>query len=85
MHIINRTDVEASYTLKGGPLMMILSYCDLDPGEEEEWVTPRWAGSAPLKLEVEVRVGDAVQVAQSSPEQTVWIEGTTDSWSLRVE
>lgn len=84
MRILNHTDVEARYTLKGGPLMMILSFCDLDPGEEEEWETPRWAGSDPIQLEVEVTVGKDVKVAKGTPEQTVWIEGTTDAWTLRV-
>ena len=84
MYIINQTDVEVSYTLKGGPLTMILTCCDLDPGEVEEWETPRWAGSGPLNLVVEVVVAKKVKVAQGQAEDTVYIEGTTDDWSLRV-
>jgi hypothetical protein len=83
MRIINHTDIEVRYTLKGGPLVMILSTCDLDPGEEEVWETPRW-GKGPMKLEIEVQIGETTLVAHGEPEQTVWIEGTNGQWRLRV-
>lgn len=40
MRIVNETGVEVHYEIKGGPLRMTMSTCDLLPGEEELWRFP---------------------------------------------
>ena len=57
MNIINRTDVVIAYELRGGPHMMTLSECDLDPGEEEVWESPY---RHHIDLRLRITIGDTL-------------------------
>lgn len=57
MNIINRTDVVIAYELRGGPHMMTLSECDLDPGESELWESPY---RHHIDLRLRITVGDVL-------------------------
>lgn len=76
MRICNRTDRVVSYELRGGPLRMTLSTCDLESGEDEEW-TPRYRGES-VECELIVQCEGERRVRAISSDATVtlrWDDG----------
>lgn len=69
MRIVNGTGVEIHYEIKGGPLRMTMSTCDLLPGEEEVWRQP-YRGLMP-ECEVLIEVGGETLRATVSGDATV--------------
>ena len=85
MRIVNGTDTEISYELKGGPLKMTMSTCDLLPGEEEVWTSPYRAQRLDVACEVVVTVGDTVLKTDAPDHATVTVEGSGDAVTLKVD
>ncbi len=70
MRIVNRLGEDISYELKGGPLRMTLSKCDLEPGEEEVWTSPYKATATRVRCEVVVLV-DGVPLRAEADEDAL--------------
>lgn len=69
MRIVNETAGEVHYEIKGGPLRMTMSTCDLSPGEEEVWRSP-YRGVQTV-CEVHVEVAGTVHKATVAAEATL--------------
>jgi hypothetical protein len=69
VRIVNATAVEIHYEIKGGPLRMTMSTCDLLPGEEEVWRQP-YRGLMP-ECEVLIEVSGETLRATVSADATV--------------
>lgn len=78
MRIINRTDRLISYELKGGPLRMTLSKCDLEPGEEEVWESPYRVQRLDVDCELHVIVDDMPYMMKAGDTDTVAVEQDDD-------
>lgn len=66
---MNGTAEEIHYEIKGGPLRMTMSTCDLLPGEEEVWRQP-YRGLMP-ECEVYIEVGGQTLRATVPADATV--------------
>jgi hypothetical protein len=76
MRICNRSDRTLNYELRGGPLRMTLSTCDLEPGEDEEW-TPRYRVELGVCVLILQADGER-KVVEVAPDATVivtWADG----------
>lgn len=82
MRIVNATGHEISYELRGGPLRMVLSTCDLAPGEEETW-TARYRTDE-VACEVTVTLADERLRIEARDADTVIVEPFGDEWRLRL-
>lgn len=82
MRIVNATDVEISYELKGGPLKMTMSTCDLSPGEDDEWVSPY--RTLAIDCEIHIQVGEASLSAAAKSDATVTVVPGDDGFVLTV-
>lgn len=58
MRILNRSSHPVVYELRGGPLRMTLSTCELAPGEEEMW-RARYRGEI-VTTTLLIEIGDEV-------------------------
>lgn len=84
MDIRNDLDEPATYEILGGPVRMILSTCELAPGEVEVWDVPLPLQQAGLETEVRVRVGDDEVRASVGPEASVRIVRDDDTGELAL-
>lgn len=80
MRIHNQTDEVVTYELRGGPLMMILSTCDLEPGEIEEY-KPRFRDN--VQCEVVAFIGDLKVVGRARDDEDVVIVAEGDGYAVR--
>lgn len=86
MKIVNRTEREVTYELRGGPERMILSTCDLSPGEQETWTSPYRVMGMQISCEVFVRVEGVEQMISGGERDTVEVVSDAAAacgWSLR--
>ncbi|HMV66680.1 MAG TPA: hypothetical protein PKA64_07510 [Myxococcota bacterium] len=80
MRIRNRAGQAISYEIRGGPLRMTLSTCELEPGEDETWSARYGVGE--VACEVIVEAGDARAVVRAGADATLTVR---DDGGLRVE
>lgn len=85
MRIINRTAQQVAYELKGGPLRMTLSKCDLSPGEEEVWSSPYRAQHLDVDCELHVWVGGDALRLDTHDRAVVGVEGEPGAFRLVVD
>lgn len=83
MRIVNVTDRPLTYEILGGPVRMVMSTCELAPGEVEEWEVPPAYRSA--GLETEVRVRQAAGDLREAVPPTAEVHLVDDGSGLRVE
>ncbi|MCB9680282.1 MAG: hypothetical protein H6733_02320 [Alphaproteobacteria bacterium] len=84
MRIINRTDRVVAYELRGGPLRMTMSECDLLPGEEETWDNPYPGAAGTVTCEVRVTVDDTLVVVDASDRAVVEVLAAAEGVQLQV-
>jgi hypothetical protein len=81
MRILNETDREIAYELRGGPHMMTLSECDLSPGEEEVWESPY---RHQLDCQIRIQIGDELLVSPVDENAVVHVRGGEGAYRLDV-
>ena len=84
MRILNRTESDASYELKGGPLRMTMSTCLLAPGEEEVWTSPYRKHGVAVTCEVHVEVGGVTRSITAPEDATVVVEPAEEGFRLAL-
>ncbi len=85
MRILNRTDTDIRYEIKGGPMRMTMSTCDLLPGEDEDWTSPYRRHTGPIACEVWVTVGEQTTKVEAIDDATVTVVGSTGAFEVTVE
>ena len=81
MKIINELTTDVHYEIRGGPLQMTMSECDLMPNEVEEWHNPDPRGGV-VSCEVLVRVGDHEQQVSVASSAVVRVQPAGASWKI---
>jgi len=83
LRIVNATDRPLTYEILGGPVRMVMSTCELAPGEVEDWDVPSAYRNASLETEVRVRqdTGDLREAVPPHAEVRLVDDGS----GLRVE
>ena len=84
MRIENLLDRPISYELKGGPLRMTMSTCDLEPGEHEVWESPYKVQQLDISCELHVLVGDLPLVQAVSEDALVQVVDQGSKIVLKV-
>ena len=83
MHIVNRSSRAVTYELRGGPLRMTLSTCDLEPGDEETW-RARYRGDI-VTCTVIVTCDDLDQTVEAPADATVTVVDADGGVQIVVE
>ena len=85
LRIVNGTDQSISYELRGGPLMMTMSECDLLPGESDEWTSPYRRQQIQVTCELHIAVRDEVVAVVKAPEHaTATVTHTDGKWAIQI-
>lgn len=85
MELVNRTARKVAYELKGGPLMMTMSTCELAPGETERWSSPYRRQRLDVDLEVIVQVADGPELTTKAGDRDrVEVVADGDDYVLQV-
>lgn len=84
VRIVNELSIPVSYELKGGPLRMTLSKCDLDPGEEEVWESPYTALGTEVACELHVLVEERPLSVEAAATATVAVTSGPGGAVLQV-
>ena len=85
VRIVNGTDQSISYELRGGPLMMTMSECDLLPGESDEWTSPYRRQQLQVTCELHIAVGEEVVAVKKAPDNaTATVTCVDGTWSINI-